>query len=43
MIILLEDGTLGVQEGDGDNNSFSLGTDQRTQFLNGKKKTNYET
>jgi hypothetical protein len=33
----LEDGTLGVQEGDGDN-SFSLGTGQRTQSLNGKKK-----
>jgi hypothetical protein len=29
---------LGVQEGDGDNNSFSLGTGQRTQSLNGKKK-----
>jgi hypothetical protein len=36
-IILLEDGTLGVQEGDGDN-SFSLGTGQRTQSLNGEKK-----
>jgi hypothetical protein len=29
---------LGVQERDGDNNSFSLGTGQRTQSLNGKKK-----
>jgi hypothetical protein len=38
LIILLEDGTLGVQEGDGDNNSFSHGTGQRTQSLNGKKK-----
>jgi hypothetical protein len=35
--ILLEDGTLGVQEGDGDNNSFSLGMDQRIQSLNGNK------
>jgi hypothetical protein len=38
LIILLEDGTLGAQEGDGDNNSFSLGTGQWTQSLNGKKK-----
>jgi hypothetical protein len=37
-LILLEDGTLGVQEGDGDNNSFGLGTGQLTQSLNGKKK-----
>lgn len=29
---LLEDGTLGVQEGDGDNHSSSLGTGQRTQI-----------
>jgi hypothetical protein len=38
LMILSEDGTLGVQEGDGDNNSFSQGTGQRTQSLNGKKK-----
>jgi hypothetical protein len=38
LIIILEDGTMGVQEGDGDNNSFSLGTGQRTQSLNGKEK-----
>jgi hypothetical protein len=30
--------TLGVQEGDGDNNSFSLRMGQWTQSLNGKKK-----
>jgi hypothetical protein len=41
LIILSEEGTLGVQEGDGDNNSFSLGTDQRTQSLNGKKKKDF--
>jgi hypothetical protein len=29
---------LGVQGGDGDKHSFSLGTGQRTQSLNGKKK-----
>jgi hypothetical protein len=33
----LEDGKLGIQEGDGDNNSFSLGTGQWTQSLSGKK------
>jgi hypothetical protein len=42
LIILLEDGTLGVQEGDGDN-SFSHGTGQRTQSLNGRKKKKTST